>query len=188
MAKTLTLRLDDETEDALRERAKDAPDLPVATVIRDAIGEISSVVYFIRRSDGAVKIGFSASLRTRLIALRRELGSLRLEAMCPGGRDEEARQHRAHSAEALGHEWFKGPLIEATVARVAGEYGVPDERKLSRRARIAILVRFLNEEDRQLILDGVAADGSASMQDWAHRVLLRAARGSVAQRAKRDAR
>jgi hypothetical protein len=125
-SRTLTLRLDDETDASLRVQEEANPDLSTTDVIRDAISSCTSRVYFVRRSDGVVKIGFSGSLFDRLQQLRREYGDLTLEATKPGGREEEKALHLTHKAERLCGEWFRGPGVEAEIANVRARWGLPE--------------------------------------------------------------
>lgn len=69
--------------------------------------EASSVVYFLQRSDGLIKIGFSARFRTRLSTLSKEHGDLEVLTTEPGGRGRESELHaRFHQARVVG-EWFR---------------------------------------------------------------------------------
>lgn len=65
-------------------------------------------VYFVQRSDGAIKIGFTDTLAIRLHALRADHGSLDVLATIPGGRDVEGQMRhrfREHRQGKRG-EWF----------------------------------------------------------------------------------
>ena len=74
------------------------------------------VVYFVRRSCGAIKIGLSWDLERRLIALRSQWGKLELLATMPGDRATERALHRRFAEEALGREWFiPSPRLYATI-------------------------------------------------------------------------
>jgi hypothetical protein len=126
MARTLTVRLDDETEQALAEREALEPGLATAEVIRDAIGERSSMVYMLRRQDGAVKVGYSAALKVRKAALEVEYGPLELLATMPGGRVEEAALHAKLGNCRQGRtEWFVGGEVRAEADRIVAEWGAP---------------------------------------------------------------
>ena len=128
MSRALTVRLDDEADAALRELEEESPELSTADVVRGAITEKRSCVYFVRRSDGAIKIGWSASLPGRLSALRYEVGHIELLAVMPGGRAEEKELHDAHQEEWVAGEWFRGASVEAEVAGVLAEWGPPDAK------------------------------------------------------------
>lgn len=76
-----------------------------------------SWVYFLRRQDGAIKIGYSAQPRVRLATLRGEHGELDVLALTPGGRDLEASLHERFPEARIGRtEWFAP--CEALVALV----------------------------------------------------------------------
>jgi hypothetical protein len=66
-----------------------------------------SVVYYLRRADGAVKIGWSVLLPQRQDQLRRRYGPLTLLAWEPGGRAHEQRRHAEFAASRLEGEWFR---------------------------------------------------------------------------------
>ena len=69
--------------------------------------DAARVVYFARRADGHIKIGFTGSVSDRMGALRREHGPLELLATIPGGPDVERAHHETFHAERLGSsEWF----------------------------------------------------------------------------------
>jgi predicted transcriptional regulator len=149
--RTLTVRLDPETAAALDDREKAEPNLSAAEIIRTAINERSSLVYFVRRADGAVKIGHSASLRIRLATLKTEYGKLRLEAVLFGGREEESMLHEKHATSRLGStEWFRGDSVEKEIASIVKENGVPDQNVPVGGLRpIVITIRLHKEEHRR---------------------------------------
>lgn len=68
----------------------------------------STVVYFLRRSNGDIKIGFTGFFDQRLATLRGEHGPLDILLVAQGGRMVEGFLHRrfAH-ARIGGTEWFK---------------------------------------------------------------------------------
>jgi hypothetical protein len=66
------------------------------------------VVYYIRRLDGAIKVGHSADLETRIRDLSRGHGHLVLLATEPGGWDLEQQRHRDFAGSRIGlREWFR---------------------------------------------------------------------------------
>lgn len=75
-----------------------------------------SVVYYLRRvADGMIKIGFSASPRTRLNDHRREQGEIEVLLVLGGDRDEENEAHGKFRRYQIGRtEWFRPvrPLLE----------------------------------------------------------------------------
>ncbi len=87
-----------------------------------------SLVYYLRRSDGAVKIGMSKRLEQRTDALGKIFGPLTLLATEPGARMVETRRHRQFDAYRItdappwhGTEWFRaGRRLMAHVKTLAG--------------------------------------------------------------------
>lgn len=157
MARTLTIRLDDETDDALKVRESEDPSRPTSEVIREAIGEQCSFVYFVRRSDSAVKIGFSASLKLRLQKLRSEYGVVALEAAIPGGRKEEAEMHAKHASCRLGKtEWFQGDSVEQEIRAALLTCGTPEEclAKVRNHQRIVLV---MDDDDRAVFAQAATA-------------------------------
>lgn len=69
--------------------------------------EPTTFVYYIRRADGDVKIGYSGNVRSRMSALRREHGPIDLLATEPGTRNTERSRHDQFRAfrRPVG-EWF----------------------------------------------------------------------------------
>jgi hypothetical protein len=124
VARTLTVRLDDETAAALAAQEAAAPERSAAELIREAIGASSSVVYCVRRSDRAVKVGCTASIKTRLADLEVECGQVTLEALLPGGREDRDRLHEQLRDEQLGAtEWFRGDRTEAVITAIVRRWG-----------------------------------------------------------------
>jgi hypothetical protein len=79
-----------------------------------------ATVYYVQRSDGLVKIGYTGRLlQYRLSALRREHGPLEVLATHKGGRDAERAQHaHFHHLRVVG-EWFRPePELLAHVQRI----------------------------------------------------------------------
>jgi hypothetical protein len=80
----------------------------------------TAVVYYVQRSDGAVKIGTSEGLGSRLRSLRSAHGQLDVLATEPGGYHAEARRHDEFAGLALGGEWFRpGEDLLALVAAIS---------------------------------------------------------------------
>lgn len=88
-----------------------------------------SVVYYLRRvSDGMIKVGFTASLRKRLVEHRRAHGPLEILLVHGGDRDEEGESHDRFSEYRIGRsEWFMPahPVLD-WIRRARNRYGVPD--------------------------------------------------------------
>lgn len=84
----------------------------------------NSIVYYVRRKDGMIKIGTSRVAARRLEEIAREHGSLILMAFHTGARAEESATHRRFKALRAEGEWFRPalPLLEhiAEVRRTMG--------------------------------------------------------------------
>ena len=80
----------------------------------------SSVVYFVRRADGAVKIGWTSDLERRLRELRKESRTtITLLAAIPGDKPDELRLQKRFVEYAIGDEWFtESPKIIAFVTSI----------------------------------------------------------------------
>lgn len=67
-----------------------------------------STVYYVRRADGLIKIGYtSRDLRYRLSNLRQEHGPLEVLATHKGGYAAEQANHRRFAALRVTGEWFR---------------------------------------------------------------------------------
>jgi hypothetical protein len=67
----------------------------------------SQIVYYLRRADGAVKIGTSINLANRLIALQREHGQLEILLTHCGDHPRETEMHKRFADLCIGGEWFR---------------------------------------------------------------------------------
>lgn len=76
------------------------------------------IVYFVRRSDGCVKIGHSAQHLERINRLVKEHGDLVLHGTEPGGLEREQWLHEHFADERVRGEWFRGSRVDAYVAAV----------------------------------------------------------------------
>lgn len=66
-----------------------------------------SFVYFIRRNDGAIKIGASSNVPQRLATLRGIVGAnIQLLATIPGGTKKEFELHKVFERYRIEGEWF----------------------------------------------------------------------------------
>ena len=73
--------------------------------------EARSIIYFLRREDGMIKIGVTGRYRHRLSSLQREHGQLRLLLAYAGTRREEFEAHRRFRHFRMGSsEWFRPDL------------------------------------------------------------------------------
>jgi len=65
-------------------------------------------VYFLRRRDEAVKIGYTSNLRQRMATLEKEHGPLEVVGTIPGDTPVEHRCHDIFASHRLfGGEWFR---------------------------------------------------------------------------------
>jgi hypothetical protein len=106
--------------------------------------KIASVVYFVRRGDGAVKVGFSTQFPNRLYMLRIAHGDLKVEAMCPGAQEIELACHHRLASERIDGEWFRGPQVEAMIVDMLAAHGAPDPARCASVMRVSV---SLGDED-----------------------------------------
>lgn len=86
---------------------KATPDLIAPREIRVARRQ-RTVVYFLRRRSGHIKIGYTSDLARRLYALQRENGPLEVLATALGGRRSEQALHERFAKSRIDNtEWFK---------------------------------------------------------------------------------
>jgi hypothetical protein len=108
----------------------------------------NSIVYYVRRPDGMIKIGTSRAATGRLGAVARGHGPLLLVALHGGARAEEAAVHRAFKALHIGGEWFRPelPLLEH-IAKVRQAMGnlVPEDDGLPPRMTRAEFSRMVRQ-------------------------------------------
>lgn len=73
--------------------------------------EARSIVYFLRREDGMIKIGFTGGYKSRLSSLQSEHGKLQLLLAYAGTRREEREAHARFARERIRRsEWFRPEL------------------------------------------------------------------------------
>lgn len=78
-----------------------------------------ATVYYVQRSDGLVKIGFTARYQQRMGTLRRQFGPIQVLATHKGGRDAERAVHLRFAADRVTGEWFRvGPELFAHIERI----------------------------------------------------------------------
>jgi hypothetical protein len=95
-----------------------------ATFLKPGISRKLDVIYYLRRSDGAVKIGWSRDLRQRVGQLERAHGPLTLLAWEPGDRPAEQRRHVEFRADRIDrrYEWFRSsPALMDHVEQIGNE-------------------------------------------------------------------
>lgn len=88
-----------------------------------------SVVYYLRRGDGTVKIGWSIRLPQRIMQLRRAHDPLELLIWEPGGYPLEQQRHREFDAERIDgrYEWFRvSPVLTAHMLDIQRELDEAD--------------------------------------------------------------
>lgn len=80
-------------------------------------------IYFVRRKDGLVKIGFSARVAARIRHLSREHGPLDIIHMVDGDRAREKAIHRRFDACREFGEWFRlGPQQIAEIRQIGDAF------------------------------------------------------------------
>jgi hypothetical protein len=83
-----------------------------------------SIVYYLQRSDGAVKIGWTVVLPQRIKQLERTEGRLDLLIWEPGDRNLEQCRHREFAAARIDYryEWFRlTPDLTAHIRQIQDE-------------------------------------------------------------------
>ena len=70
----------------------------------------SSVVYYVRRGDGAIKIGTTTQLANRMAALRWQHGPLEILLTHCGDGERERQMHARFARLRLEGEWFRAEL------------------------------------------------------------------------------
>lgn len=87
-----------------------------------------SVVYYLQRGDGAIKIGFSTNVRRRTDVLTRHHGPLTLLASEPGGWHRERERHAQFERLRIhrDQEWFQpGPALRRHIRSLANSMPLP---------------------------------------------------------------
>lgn len=74
--------------------------------LQEVLRNENSVVYYLQRENGDVKIGVSRRVETRMVALENEHGPLRLLALEYGGQTTERIRHKQFGHLRVGGEWF----------------------------------------------------------------------------------
>lgn len=98
-----------------RERAKEQIELDRQRILHEEAARAeSSVVYYVQREDGLIKIGTSRTIAKRLVTLKHEHGPLRLLATHGGAHKEEHEAHAKFKTLRAEGEWFRAdlPLLE----------------------------------------------------------------------------
>lgn len=108
----------------------------------------NSIVYYVRRPDGMIKIGTSRTAGSRLDSIARRHGRLVLMAFHTGARAEEAAVHRQFKALHIGAEWHRPelPLLEhiAKVRKTMSNL-VPEDDDLPERMNRLEFSRLVRE-------------------------------------------
>lgn len=93
----------------------------------------SRLVYYVQRPDGAIKIGTTWNIRTRLQAFR-NVSPVQLLAVHSGGQPAEAALHRKFKSARLDGEWFRpDPALLRHIDHTASVWPVVNERPTGRR-------------------------------------------------------
>jgi len=106
------MRLD--RERSAQQRKLDAERIRAEEAAREAERMKYSVVYYVQRPDGMIKIGTSRAPGVRLESIGRKHGALLVMALHSGAHAEESAVHRRFNALHIGGEWFRPelPLLE----------------------------------------------------------------------------
>jgi hypothetical protein len=108
----------------------------------------NSIVYYVQRPDGMIKIGTSRVAGSRLGTIGRQHGRLVTMAFHTGARAEEAAVHRAFKALHIGGEWHRPelPLLEhiAKVRKTMSNL-VPEDDDLPERMNRLEFSRLVRE-------------------------------------------
>lgn len=83
--------------------------------------ELPALVYFLERRDGAIKIGTTRDLNTRLSAIRRDAGDVRVLGTIDGDVETEREFHARFLRFRMDGEWFApNPEMLAAIAEAMG--------------------------------------------------------------------
>lgn len=113
--------------------------------------EARSIVYYLRRTDGLIKIGTSTSYLTRFKDLRRAHGDLALLVARAGGYPEETAAHNRFAAVHVGGEWFRPALpllLEIQRMRVAALGRISQLPEQVPMAEVRALIKVARREQR----------------------------------------
>lgn len=112
------------------------------------------MIYFVKRRDGAIKIGYSGSFDRRLKSLEREHGSLEVLTVREGTTRHEKALHARHKVDRIEGEWFR-PTNEV-IASTASD--LPEITVSKKRLTLAVsdavhseLVILAKEDGRALV-------------------------------------
>jgi Meiotically up-regulated gene 113 len=115
--------------------------------------EARSIVYYLRREDGMIKIGVTGGYGHRLSSLQREHGPLRLLLAYAGTRREEREAHRRFARERIRRsEWFRPELrLLLEIQRLRNAWGgqpnrLPEQVPI---AEIKAIIKAVRDEQRQ---------------------------------------
>lgn len=125
-------------------------------------------IYFLRRSDGLIKIGYTARLKDRMSALSKSHGTLEVVRVINGDRHREKRLHAQFARFHQFGEWFRDgedlrkeidALPDGTVIELAGSEA--ERLWLEAEAKIAAEARTIIE---RLIVNRRQWHGATSEQ------------------------
>ena len=114
----------------------------------------SSLIYYLQREDGSIKIGTSRTVADRAATLAREHGTLRLMATHGGGHKEEHALHGQFAVLRLSPrgEWFRPGLeLLRHIRKVRQEHEVLEAKKLEivDLKEIGVLIYRASREERE---------------------------------------
>jgi hypothetical protein len=142
-----------------------------------------SWVYFLERSDGMVKIGYTSQPGERLHTLEAEHGPLLLRAVMPGARPEERSVHERFAPMRDGAtEWFVPGLalhefIEATATqhgRISkADWAMLADEAQGERLDAVLFLRYASDEKRAIVAASRRA-GFRSVSEFIRQILDRA--------------
>jgi hypothetical protein len=110
--------------------------------------EARSIVYYLRRRDGLIKIGTTTDYPVRLRNLRAEHGELKLLLAYAGTRAQETEAHKLFAADRAEGEWFRPSL---TLLRfIQGQRRIARNRgnRLPRQVPATVIYSLIKEAKR----------------------------------------
>ena len=112
----------------------------------------NSIVYYVQRPDGMIKIGTSRAAGSCLGAVARQHGQLVTMAFHTGARAEEAAVHRTFKALHIGGEWFRPEMaLLEHIAKVRKTMGnlVPEDDEMPPRMNRLEFGRLLRRRGQE---------------------------------------
>jgi len=125
------------------------------------------VIYFIRRiSDGAIKIGYSRSVKDRVQVYKHD-GSLQLICLIDGDLGTEKKLHEIFAEYRISGEWFEPgkDLLEYIGSFAIGDVYRMDEFKSRRAGDGKRHLNLVVSDEAGLVLDGIKKRGGFKSLD-----------------------